>query len=253
MLVWEEEIKPLEISSKLLQVCNLPSKEASIPTAVGILRNDKFKYNDTTWRVVGYDKESITGVMYITLEEDYENGELPNSNLLTNWSFTTNQGKDIILTTNVATIVEFKCWYAGKEVNRGILISSSNITFTKIDNNHYSLLAEENGTFDIKVELIDSTEIYEVIPITVVDVEQDWIAISGPKILKVMETQEFTLDSSLENYSVNITSKYGYFSVDSVNGLNVQITGQSIGKDSIVITYNSASFEIPLEIISLWM
>lgn len=95
----------------------LPNKRYSIimPADVSIKKNNKVTIGGETWRITGFDKISVNGVMYITLEEYLtdKNDDIPvaGRDESANWYITTDLGENFELDTHTETQVTFTAFY----------------------------------------------------------------------------------------------------------------------------------------------
>ena len=105
----------------------------------------------------------------------------------------------------------------------------------------------------LKVSLKNAPRISQDFSLIVNPNHTDWMAIVGPDQIKLMQTVEFELATSLSNYTVDITSENDCFKIDRVEGNKVYLQGINIGNDNILVTYNGETFSTPLKVVSPWM
>lgn len=236
---------------------NTPSKTLAMicPQNKAISRNMKFNISDETWNVSGYDKISVPGVMYVTLEEDYvQKSQYANQHELEKWSLTSVQGDEIVVTLGKDNAIDFYCSYDGANVDEDIDLTSNNkdLTITRTNFNQYKFNGIA-GTYTVTARLARNSLVSTEFNVTVVETEENWMAIVGPNQLKVLQTLEYTLNSSLTDYAINITSQNGCFTIDKIDGNKVYLKGINIGQDYILITYEGNTYSTPLNVISPWM
>lgn len=234
-----------------------PNKTLSMicPKSSFIHRDLKMNISDETWRVSGYDKISVPGVMYVTLEEDYTvKAQYANEDELKKWSIISSQGDEISVSSLGNEIVEFYADYNGLLTDKEIIVESSNSSITpiKVDTNKYKF-SGAIGKSKITAYVVDNKEIFKEFDLSFTLQVQEWLSIIGPSQVKVMQTLEYELATSLTDYTVDISSEQGNFIVDRVEGNKVYITGANIGHDNIVITYNGVKYLTPINVISPWM
>lgn len=223
-----------------------------IPYHEKMRRGIKIEIEDTTWNVRHFDRESIPGVMYVTLEEDYDQGmDLSAHEDLKKWTILSNQGTEIVGKAGQPIVVSFQATFDGEPREQQFIVTSGgNSEISTIDNKTFTITGK-NDT--ITVSLKDCLQVYTTIPVIYTATNPNWIAIVGPSQIKVDQTVEFELNSSLTNGKVSVQSEKGNFVVDHIDGNKVYLKGTKIGKDNIVVVYNWTSYPTPVEIISPWM
>ena len=220
-------------------------------------RNSKFNLNDATWKVYGYDKESLQNVMAITLKETYtEDGELANLEQLNGWTMTTSMGEEIVSNTagSINQNVDFFPYYNGAAASQQVEVSCSDkdLIIEKVANNCYHLLYGGEKTEFVLDAHITGTTLTLNIPV-VIAAAAEYISIVGPKKIKVNEIVELDISSNILDYDVEIESEKGCFEIVSTAAASFKIKGTKIGQDNIVLTYNSESYKFPIEVLSFWM
>lgn len=220
-------------------------------------RNSKFNLNDATWKVYGYDKESLQNVMAITLKETYtEDGELANLEQLNGWTMTTSMGEEIVSNTagGIDQNVDFFPYYNGAAASQQVEVSCNDkdLIIEKVANNCYHLLYSGEKTEFVLDAHITGTTLTLNIPV-VIAAAAEYISIVGPKKIKVNEIVELDISSNISDYDIEIKSEKGCFEIVSTAAASFKIKGTKIGQDNIVLTYNSKSYKFPIEVLSFWM
>ena len=238
-------------------VAATPSKTLEMICAYtpNIKRDLRINISDETWRVVGYDKISIPGIMYVTLEEDYvQKTELAGEEELKKWSITSSQGLEIAIAADSSTPIDFYTSYNGSIVDQEVELSSEdkNVQIKKVGFNCYSFVGNPVST-KIVAQLKNAHKVTQEFDLTITKKPVDWMSIVGPNQIKVLQVLEYELATSLSDYTVNIESQNGCFKIDKVEGNKVYIQGINIGEDNILITHNGATYSTPLKVISPWM
>jgi hypothetical protein len=234
-----------------------PNKTLSMicPKSSFIHRDLKMNISDETWRVSGYDKISVPGVMYVTLEEDYTiKAQYANEDELKKWSIISSQGEDIYLTKGSNKATDFYCAYDGVPTAHEIKVECDNPNIT-ISKNGFNSFIFEGGPADAKIvaTLVANDTITQHFNLSIIQQNVSYLSIVGPDKLKVMQTLEYELSTTLLDYSVEIDSEKGNFSVERVEGTKVYLKGVNVGQDNIVLTYNGVKYFTPINVISPWM
>ena len=231
-----------------------PGKTLSIvcPYTDKIYRDLRINISDETWRVRGYDKISVPGVMYISLEEDYvQNSELANEEDLKKWSNTSSQGLEIVVDKDDK--VEFYSSYNGVLTTNEIkLETESDVKITSYGDNKFGFDGGDSKIV-VKAYIAAAPKVSQEFELTITEKPQDWIAIVGPNQIKVLQTLEYELATSLDSYSVEVTSENDCFKIIKTEGNKVYIQGINIGKDNIVVSYDGNTYLTPINVISPWM
>lgn len=217
-------------------------------------RDLRINISDETWRVVGYDKISIPGVMYVTLEEDFiQKTKYANQEELTKWNIISEQGYDISIPNK--SYVQFYVSYDGVLNNEKILFDSNDNIKIKCDKNNINRFMFEGdiGTVQLTAYIAAAPLVKQNFTINITEDKTDWIAIIGPNQIKLMQTVEYELNSSFINKDFEILSINGNFKVNRIDGNKVYIQGINIGQDNIVIVSNETTYTTPINIISPWM
>ena len=225
------------------------------PKSSFIHRDLKMNISDETWRVSGYDKISVPGVMYVTLEEDYAiKAQYANEDELKKWSIISSQGEDIYLTKGSNVAIDFYCTYDGTPTAYEINIECDNPNIT-INKNGFNSFIFEGGPADVEIvaTLIANDVITQHFNLSIIQQNVSYLSIVGPDKLKVMQTLEYELSTTLSDYSIEIDSEKGNFSIEKVEGTKVYLKGVNVGQDNIVLTYNGVKYLTPINVISPWM
>jgi hypothetical protein len=151
-------------------------------------------------------------------------------------------------------VVDFYCTYNGAFVECEVSIKCDNAAIipVKVGFNKYKF-TEGSGYAKITASIIGSEAINQVFDLAVTHTQENWISIVGPNQIKVMQTLEYELATSLINYNVDISSEKGNFVIDKIQGNKIYITGTNIGNDNIVVIYNGTKYLTPINVISSWM
>lgn len=224
------------------------------PFTKALKRDLKINISDETWRVCGYDKISVPGVMYVTLEEDYiQNTKLANEEELNNWSIISNQGLDIVV-SNKEPVIEFYCSYNGGLTNEEVELKCDNneVIIENVGFNKYCI-GGPAITGEIIATLKNTNKVLQVFSLTITEQQENWLAIVGPNQIKVLQTLEYKLATSLLDYTVEIKSEKDCFKIDRIDGDKVYLQGINIGQDNILITHNGVTYSTPINVVSSWM
>lgn len=220
-------------------------------------RDSKFNLNDATWKVYGYDKESLQNVMAITLKETYtEDGELANFEQLNGWTITTSMGEEIVsdIAGEIDQNIDFFPYYNGAISSQQIEIycDDKDLSIEKIADNRYHLLySGEKTEFTLNAH-ITGTALTLNIPVIIAPAAE-YISIVGPKKIKINDIVELDISSNISDYNIEIESENGCFEILSTAATSFKIKGTKIGQDNIILTYNGKSYKFPLEVLSFWM
>ena len=216
-------------------------------------RDTRINIQDETWRVRGYDKISIPGVMYVTLEEDYvQKTQYADEDELAKWSIISEQGYEIV--TDGTKAIEFYCSYNGTLSDEKLEIAC--------DSEEIKVICEKDNKFrfegapstaKVLVRLAAAPKVMQEFTITIAAEQQDWLAIVGPHQIKVLQTLEYKLNTTLADYDIEIDSEFGNFKIVDINDNKVSIQGINVGQDNIIIKYEGNEYKTPLNVISPWM
>lgn len=216
-------------------------------------RDLRINIQDETWRVCGYDKISIPGVMYVTLEEDFvQKAEYANEEELNKWSIISEQGYEI--TSSGKQFIQFYCSYNGVLTNEKLMVAcdDKNINITCDKDNRFCFEGAPT-TVNITVCLANTKKVSQQFSLTITEEPQDWLAIIGPKQIKVLQTLEYEFNSSITDYSVSVDSEFGCFKIEKIEGNKLYIQGINIGQDNIIVKYDNIEYKTPINVISPWM
>lgn len=225
------------------------------PYSTSLKRDLRINISDETWRICGYDKISVPGVMYVSLEEDYvQKTELAGQEELKNWSIMSTQGYELVVTKNSDFSVDFYCSYNGVLVEQEIELScaDNSVSIVKTGFNSFKFNGGPSIT-EVIATLKNTDKVSQVFSLTITENEENWLAIVGPKQIKVLQTLEYELATSLSDYTVGVESENGCFKIDHIDGNKIYIQGINIGQDNILVTYEGAVYSTPLNVISPWM
>ena len=220
-----------------------------------IKRDLRINISGETWRVCGFDKISVPGIMYVTLEEDYvQKTVMAGEENLKLWSITSSQGDELVVTANSDIKIDFYCSYNGVLVDEDIELScdNPNIQIIKTNFNQYKITGTAT-TANVVAKLKHAQMVTQFFNLTITENNENWIAIVGPNQIKVLQTLEYELATSLSDYAVNIESENNCFKIERVEGNKVYIQGINIGKDNILITHEGVTYSTPINVISPWM
>jgi hypothetical protein len=235
-----------------------PSKTLDLvcPINTYLKRDVRLNIGDITWRICNIDTLSVPGVMYVTLEEDYVQKALyANEEDLKNWSITSAQGLELVTTYNSDSEIDIYCSYNGVFVDEEIeLTTNEEIIIQKINFNKFTFNGKP-GQYKIMASLKKAPMVEQELELNITEQEQNWLAIVGPKQIKVLQTLEFELATNLTNGEIDIKSEKDYFTIVNIDKENnkVYIQGNNIGQDNILIIYNGMTYATPLEVVSPWM
>lgn len=225
------------------------------PYNESLKRNLKLNISDETWSISGIDKISVPGVMYVTLEEDYtQKTTYANEDSIEGWSIMSAQGDELVFTLGQEEGIDLYCAYNGVMVNEKIELSCNDkkVKITTKSFNKFKFNGEA-GTYTVTARLANNKLVEHNFSLTISDKKEDWIAIVGPEQLKVLQTLEYKLNTSLQSYEANIESQNGCFVIDHIEDNKVYLKGTNIGQDYILITYKGITYSTPINVISPWM
>ena len=190
----------------------LPNKRYSLimPYNEHIKKNHKVTLGGETWRVTGFDKISVKGVMYLTLEESLtdvnDDNPIANSNELENWTFTTNQGNNFeIGTENNWQVHCIYSYYKEDQINdiELELVPDEHLLITDIDIKAYrsgqylslNKVPSYVGPAKIDIKFKNSQKIVGTINCTCVNrsVVSNAPAILGPEDIYMESTAVYSL------------------------------------------------------------
>lgn len=235
-----------------------PSKTLDMicPINKFLKRDTRLNIGGITWRVCNVDAISVPGIMYITLEEDYvQKATYADEEELKNWSITSSQGLELVTTYNSKTEINIYCSYNGAFVDEEVeFFSDKNVVIKKTGFNKF-IFDGQPGYYKIVACLKEAPMVKQEFELNITEQEQNWLAIVGPKQIKVLQTLEFELATNLTNGEIDIKSENNCFVIIDINKETnkVYIQGKNIGQDNILIIYNGITYSVPLEIISPWM
>lgn len=235
----------------------IPSKSLEMICSFNetIKRDLRINISGETWRVCSFDKISVPGVMYVTLEEDYvQKTVMAGEENLKLWSITSSQGDELVITANSGITIDFYCSYNGVLVDEDIELScdNPNVKIVKTNFNQYKITGAAT-TANITATLKHAPVVTQSFNLTITENDENWIAIIGPNQIKVLQTLEYELATSLSDYTVNIESENDCFKIERIEGNKVYIQGINIGKDNILITHDGVTYSTPINVISPWM
>ena len=235
----------------------LPGKTLSIicPYNENLKRDLRINISNETWCISSYDKVSVPGIMYITLEEDYlQKTEYANQQENDKWTIISSQGYDLVISQNSSQNIDFYCSFNGVLVDENIELQCNDpqLKMVKTGFNQYRFNGEPND-YLITGKLRNNGLVQQQFSLTITENQENWMAIIGPKQIKVLQIAEYELATSLMDYAVDISSEKGCFIIDKIEGNKIYIKGNNIGQDNIVITYEGNKYLTPINVISPWM
>jgi hypothetical protein len=193
--------------------------------------------------------------MYVTLEEDYvQKADFANQEELNKWSIISSQGTEIAYKKDSGVVIDFYCTYDGVPVEKelDIQIDNEDIVPTKIGYNSYSFSGGP-ATVNLTATLKNNTKVKQNFSLVIIDADVGYLSITGPENLKVFQTLEYELSTSLTDFIIDISSEKGCFTVERIEGTKVYLKGEKVGKDNIVLAYGGAQYLTPINIINPWM
>lgn len=235
---------------------DLPNKTLYMvmPFTPYLKRSTKFNISDSSWEVSGYDMETIEGVMYVTLKEIYTEPDILETESLLGWSFTSTLGNPLYLKVGENTEVEFVALYNEELREEVICVECNNkvMSAKRLTGNKFIMRPLDEGPTSFKVYLQDSPDIFMAFEAECTDTQESYIGLVGPSRIRVGQQAKITLQTNYEG-SIDVSSKNNCFTIDKVDGLDIYVTGETIGLDTIVAVCNGDTYETPIEIISMWM
>lgn len=240
----------------------LPNKRYSIvmPTNEHLKKNMKVTLGGETWKVTGFDKISVKGVSYVTLEEtlkdEKEDNPIANYSELKNWTITTSLGKNFTIPFTGASF-DLIFYYKDQKVE--------DVKFSILENEYYSskingktitisAKTRNTGAYSLKV-IIDSWNIEDFIeiPFNFGAVSGLESAILGADTLYVGEVREYTITNVSEEEFNQITSQNSCAKVVSKELIDeraiVKVKGIAIGTDCL----SMGDYQFPIKIQSMWL
>ena len=232
-----------------------PSKTLAMVCAYNeeLKRDTRINIQDETWRVRGYDKISIPGIMYVSLEEDFvQKTEYADEDELAKWSIISEQGYDIISIDEQP--IQFFCSYNGVLSNEKLMIKCDNKDITiYCDKDNYFYFKGEPTSAIVTVCLAAAPKVQQQFNLTISKKQQDWLAIVGPNQIKVLQVLEYELNTTLSDYVVEVESENGCFIIDHTDNNKIYIKGTNVGQDNIIVKFEGNEYKTPLNVISPWM
>lgn len=256
----------------------LPNKRYSIimPADVSVKKNNKVTIGGETWRITGFDKISVNGVMYITLEEYLtdKNDDIPiaGRDENANWYITTPLGSNFEMPIEIDGELSFITFYKEKEKSTEItptLISEKEEEGVTIPLANYKIISlEEDGKFysgkTFKIEYADESLTDACIRITVkdqADTAQDFdftfkentvdkIGIVGPDIITMGQEVTYTITGTDTINPTLSDTTCAQIDTDKSIGNKVVILAKEIG--TTILDINSQA-QLPIEIQSFWL
>lgn len=244
-------IQPYNISAVYLpnKILNLIMKTNS-----KMKKGTRILIGDEVWKVSGIDKISVPGVSYVTLEEDYideiDDIDIANKNKLADWNIQSSVGDSISVLVSDTISVNFIFYYSDTERKEPYKVKIKDKNLVKYENGEFTGL--EEGETECSVSLVSSPQIEKIFPLKITQAKTESFSIVGPEKVRVESIAIFTIIGDLS--SVNIKSKFGYFSIESLEGESLVIKGNQIGKDKIIAEKSGKIiFSKDVDIRSLWM
>lgn len=251
---------------------NLPNKSLMItmPYNSALKKGCRLRISEDIWKVSGFDKESVAGVAYVTLEEDYidavDDATVADINKLSGWNFMSNMGDSLNLVSGDNNI-EFYSYYNGLISNEPIGISFTDERLSAISNgnNTFKITCAEGlvdlTTLTCSAYLVKSPEIKQAFSITVTAVEEEWLAlIVGSDTIKVGQSivyelkTNFSTEVSVNIYPGNIDKGLvPCFEITEIGDSYIKVRGITIGNDTLKVSIADSSYEKDIKIVSMWM
>ena len=256
----------------------LPNKRYSIvmPYNSTIKKNNKVTIGGETWRITGFDKISVNGVMYITLEEYLtdKNDDVPvaGRDENANWYITTPLGSNFEIPTKSDGELSFITFYKEKEKSIEItptLISEKEEEERIIPLANYEIISlEEDGKFYsgkiFKIRYADEDRTDACIRITIkdqADTAQDFdftfkeniankIGIIGPDVVTMGQKITYTITGTDSVTASLSNTTCATIDTGGTIGNKVVIEAKEIG--TTVLDINSQA-QLPIEIQSFWL
>lgn len=237
---------------------DIPTKKIQLvmPNNPHCGRGTKFNLNDSTWRVSGFDKESVPGTIILTLTETYtDSDDIADERKLEGWTLKCSAGDEIISTVagKIDQVITFYPYHYGSPAVQPITVSceDKDLVITGQGNNSFKLFYAGDKTSFTVIAHIEGTK--ENIPFEVKIVEADFISLIGPTDIKVDERVEYTIKTNLSDYTVNVEVENDNLEIISIENDKIIVQGKFIGEDYIVLTYNGNEYKTKINIISFWM
>lgn len=264
----------------------LPNKRYSIvmPTQPTLHKNHKVTLGEETWRVTGFDKISVSGVMYVTLEEsltDKTDDKFPANKIeKENWSIVSRQGNPFeINATEDFSLVMFDAYYKNevKIVNIvptittgteffGVATTTSTVPFKS--GQPFYITQNSSGSHEgglqifIKSDNEGESNKFDFSFTSVSNVEIP-ITIAGPRTIYVGDTIEYTV----QNATTTITSakilsadsrepidqSFAVITAINDNNKTLTIKAKDIGKIILSVPQENITVEQEIDIQSMWL
>ena len=151
--------------------------------------------------------------------------------------------------------INIYCSYNGAFVDEEVeFFSDKNVIIKKVGFNKF-IFNGQPGQYKITASLKEAPMVKQEFELNITEEEQTWLAIVGPKQIKVLQTLEFELATNLTDNEIDIKSEKDCFIIININKETnkVYIQGKNIGQDNILIICNGMTYSVPLEVISPWM
>ena len=256
----------------------LPNKRYSLimPYNEAIKKNHRVTLGGETWRITGFDKISVSGVMYLTLEEALtdENDDAPVANYdeYENWAFSFHTGK--ILEDDNSAHMDDVCIYAyykeekikpDNPIRFEISCNDPLVSGANIDNYQSGspLSIHNTAAFSsvtdipiyIKVKGAPDNTKKELIFRIKPELQANRIGISGPDIIHMGDKVEFVATSSIvHDLSIDNEDCCEIVSQEVKDyKLHITILGKKIGKATLSGVSYGVSISKEIEVISLWL
>ena len=228
----------------------LPNKRYSLimPYNEAIKKNHRVTLGGETWRITGFDKISVSGVMYLTNIGDYGN-----------WSFIFDTGISFVLAPNQNTTRLLAYYNQIEKTDVKLILKSKEKKFTispevYLPGQQLIFTKNQNGTDFLQITIQGREEWVWEMPITITPVPQPIgfkQSILGPQTIHMGDIVQYNyVSSTLDRPSFSVNNDCLEIKGIDTEHQIVTVEGKNIGT-SLLNMNDGATLQI--EVISLWL
>ena len=244
----------------------LPNKRYSLimPYNEAIKKNHRVTLGGETWRITGFDKISVSGVMYLTLEEALtdvnDDHPVANTDEYKNWSFTFDCGEELHLIENASPITTTICGYyhQTERTDISLIVRSKDPHIDisgKLKNYHpgdplqfTAITGATNTDLVLQIKNADFDYQYEL-PIYVDSVSNQGIV--GPDVIHMGDVISYTITGVEVTNATAVPTTIA--SVKSFSENTIQVEGLNIGQVSLIINPEATQLSKEINVVSIWL
>jgi hypothetical protein len=257
----------------------LPNKRYSLimPYNEHIKKNYRVTLGGETWRVTGFDKISVSGVMYLTLEETLQdiNDDMPvvNTEEYNNWSFVFEDGKVTVNAAHEFYGHRILAYYKQELRNDVVLEISYDNTFIKVVGNLKNYTPDQEirisrnpvpnqpDHVDLKIRIKGAQSPFEYkLPVYIVGGTgniKDY-GIIGPANIFMGDIVDYAVKYDDILHPPTILSAAATTTNISILGIDhetniITVKGLEIGTTVLSVESTVGSMQYPIEVLSLWL